>query len=453
MTKIRIVAIIVLVVGCALGWVVWDSENNQNSKFKFPFIYGLDLNGGSHLVYKADVSKIDPKDVSSSMESLKNVVEKRINVFSVSEPVVQVEKSDLFSSDGTENRLVVELPSESNMEKAVAAIGRTPRLEFKIYKENSDLTINPTSTNGTTTALVDMNSLYEPTGLTGSQLKKANLAFDQVSNQPYILVDFNDEGKNLLSEITKKHKDEVMAIFLDGEPISAPVIRDEITTGSAQITGQFTPEEAKNLVRDLNFGALPVPIELIQTQTVGASLGEGALMQSVYAGIWGFILISLFLIIWYRLPGFVAVLALALYVILNLLVFKLLPVTLTSAGLAAFILSLGMAVDANILIFERTKEEMARGLSVNDALREGFHRAWLSIRDSNISSIITAVILYFFATSSLIKGFALVFLFGVLISMFTAISVSRTLLFAIGIKGEKPFTKFLFGNGFKKLLN
>jgi protein-export membrane protein SecD len=192
-----------------------------------------------------------------------------------------------------------------------------------------------------------------------------------------------------------------------------------------------------------------MPVSLLSTQTIGASLGSGALSASVYAGIISFIAIAIFLILWYRLPGLVAVVALVVYTILNLAIFKIVPVTLTSAGLAGFILSIGMAVDANILIFERMKEELRRGLSLGEAIREGFHRAWLSIRDSNLSSIITGVILYYFATSSLIKGFAFVFVIGVITSMFTAITVSRTLLLAIGIKKTNKLTKFLFGSGIR----
>ena len=229
--------------------------------------------------------------------------------------------------------------------------------------------------------------------------------------------------------------------------ISNPVIRDEITEGKAQISGGFTPEEAKQLVRDLNYGALPVPVELIGTQSIGASLGEKAVHASIKAGIIAFLVVALFLILWYRLPGLVAVIALAIYVVLNLAVFKMIPVTLTSAGIAGFILSLGMAVDANILIFERLKEELKRGRDLHDAIHEGFSRAWLSIRDSNLSSIITAVVLYYFASTSIIKGFALVFGIGVVVSMFTAITVTRTILLAFGFSGASRAVKFLFGHG------
>jgi len=281
-------------------------------------------------------------------------------------------------------------------------------------------------------------------------LQFTNSGSGQISGQPIVALTLNPEGKDLFGKITKEHKGEVLAIFLDGVIISSPVIQDEITDGKAVISGGFTTEEAKSLVRDLNYGALPVPVELISTQTIGASLGENAKTAGVKAGIWGFALIVIFLIFWYRLPGFLASVSLVIYIILSLAIFKLIPVTLTAAGIAGFILSIGMAVDANILIFERTKEELKKGKSIYDALHEGFSRAWLSIRDSNISSIITAIILFWLGTSA-IKGFALTLGIGVLISMLTAITISRTFLFAVAKKSfdnnESKFKKFLFSNG------
>ncbi len=249
--------------------------------------------------------------------------------------------------------------------------------------------------------------------------------------------------------MTQANIGKTIAIFLDGRPISTPVVREAITDGKAVISGRFTPSEARDLARDLKYGALPVPINLVGTQTIGASLGADALKASVNAGLWGFIIVGLFLILWYRLPGLLAVVSLAMYTVIMLTLFKLFGVVLTSAGLAGFIISIGMAVDGNILIFERMKEEFARGYSLEDGIHEGFARAWLSIRDSNISSIITAIILFGTATSPLIKGFALVFGLGVLASMFTSITVSRTFLFALGAKRYEGLTKFLFGNGFK----
>ena len=308
-----------------------------------------------------------------------------------------------------------------------------------------------TSTNSTSSPqLLD----YLATGLTGQFVERAQLQFGSqqgvLSNEPIIILSFNTEGADLFKKITEENIGTQLGIFLDGALISSPVIQEAIPNGQATISGSFTPDSARELVRDLNFGALPVPITLVSSQTVGASLGETALQESVMAGIWGFVFVALFLVLWYRLPGVIAVIALCLYVALSLAIFKLIPVTLTIAGLAAFILSIGMAVDANILIFERTKEELKGGKNLIDAIREGFHRAWTSIRDSNLSSISTGVILFWLGGTAIIKGFALVFVIGVLVSMFTAITVTRTLLLALGVRSESSMVRLLFGNGLGK---
>ena len=288
--------------------------------------------------------------------------------------------------------------------------------------------------------------LFVDSGLTGRFLAKAALDFDQNSGEPKVLLTFNGDGQKLFSKITKENVGKMLAIFLDGSPISTPVIREEIVSGDAVISGGFRVDEAKQLARNLNYGALPVEIKLISTQTIGASLGGDAVKAGLRSGIIAYLIIALFLIIWYRLPGLLASLSLLIYITLNLIIFKFM-VTLTAAGIAGFILSMGMAVDANILIFERMKEEFARGRNLPDAIKEGFDRAWTSIRDSNLSSIITAIILYWFASNSLIKGFAFVFFIGVVTSMFTAIAASRTLLAAVGAKGHGKISKFLFGSG------
>jgi len=221
------------------------------------------------------------------------------------------------------------------------------------------------------------------------------------------------------------------------------VVREEIRDGRAEISGQFTLEEAKILARDLNLGALPVPIKLASTQVIGATLGQEAARRGMEAGMLGLFMVALFIVAWYRLPGLVAVVSLAMYVALMLAIFKLLPVTLTAAGIAGFILSIGIAIDANILIFERLREELADGKGLVEATKEGFARAWTSIRDSNLSSIISATILFWFGTS-LIKGFALTLAIGIAVSMFTAITVTRTFLLAAGFRRQTGLTKFLF---------
>ncbi|MDQ5950630.1 MAG: preprotein translocase subunit SecD [Patescibacteria group bacterium] len=433
MTNTRITAVILILIGFFAGFFVYKSEVGKTGILKdMPFKLGLDLNGGTHLVYEADTTKAQTEDIEGAMEALRDTIETRINAFGIAEPLVQSETSNV---EGRKvYKLVVELPGVTETEKAIELIGATPLLEFKLVRDGVS----------TTTPEAEV---FATTALTGRFLKKSRLEFDPTSQSPVVSLEFNDEGKEIFARLTRENKGKILAIFLDGAPISLPVIQTEIADGKAQITGGFTPEEAKILVRNLNFGALPVPISLVGTQTVGASLGAGAVNASLNAGLWSFIFISIFLIVWYRLPGLIAVVALLIYTALNLVAFKLLGVTLTSAGLAGFILSLGMAVDANILIFERMKEEIKKGLDIPHAVKEGFSRAWLSIRDSNSSSIITAVILFYFATSSVIKGFALVFLIGVVISMFTALTVSRTLLKAVGIEKTNKVTKFLFGNG------
>lgn len=435
-------ALVLLLAGAFLGFFVYSSEvNTQSVVSGFPFKLGLDLSGGSHLVYRADVSEIGAGDVGSSMEALRDVIETRVNLFGVSEPLVEVEGGSFSGKE--EHKLIVELPGISDVGKAIELIGKTPVLEFKLL--NEEVAKAASKSNSSTTPA----DLFTSTGLTGRLLERSQLEFEPRTNEPIVSLVFNDEGSTLFAKITKENIGKVLAIFLDGKIISSPVIRDEIVSGKAQITGSFTPEEAKLLVRDLNYGALPVPIELISTQTIGASLGEEAKTAGVRAGIIAFLVIVLFLIIWYRLPGVIASCALIIYTILNLALFKLIPVTLTAAGIAGFILSIGMAVDANILIFERMKEELKRGKNLHDAIDEGFKRAWLSIRDSNLSSIITATILFMFASTSIIKGFALVFGIGVLVSMFTAITVSRTFLKAIQWKDGRA-ARFLFGNGFRR---
>lgn len=401
-----------------------------------PYKLGLDLNGGTHLTYEADVSAIPADTVDDSMQSLRDVIENRINGLGVSEPIVQVDEGSVGGQKV--HKLVVELPGVTDVNKAISIIGQTPTLDFRLAETSDD-------DNATDTVV------FVPTPITGRLLQKAELQFDTQTNQPTVLLHFNDEGKTLFATLTEQNVGRVMAIFLDGKPISTPVIREPIRDGTAQISGNFTAVEAKDLVRNLNYGALPVPINLVGTQTIGASLGLDALHNSVKAGIIGFLIVALFLILWYRLPGVVAAVSLTMYVAINLMIFKLIPVTLTSAGLAGFILSIGMAVDANILIFERMKEEIRKGLPLHEAILEGFSRAWFSIRDGNLSSIITAAILFWFATSALIKGFALVFGIGVFTSMFTAIIVSRTLLNAIGVEKKSKLITFLFGSGFRRV--
>lgn len=268
---------------------------------------------------------------------------------------------------------------------------------------------------------------WKPTGLSGKQLEKATVGFDQTSGSPNVQLSFDKEGQDLFAAITKRNLGKQVAIFLDGQPISAPVVQGAILDGRAVITGNFTLAEARQLVERLNAGALPLPIKLAGQTTVGATLGDKSLHDSAIAGLIGFLLVAIFLVVFYRVPGLLATLALIVYAAIVLAVFKFIPVTLTLAGIAGFILSLGMAVDANVLVFERTREELGDNKSMMQALEDAFPRAWNSIRDSNASSLITCVILYWFGTS-VVRGFALTLAIGILASLFTAITVTRLVL-------------------------
>lgn len=422
-----------------------SQKNDFLSKIKIPhfpdkpFKLGLDLQGGSHLVYQADLSQTSDKDKTDAMSGLRDVIERRVNLFGVAEPVIQVQN----------DRLIVELAGIKDVNQAIQMIGQTPYLEFKQPRpegQTEQILAKQRELQGKT--IEDMQKVpnwemamqdpyFEATQLTGKYLKKAELGFDQTSQKPLVLIEFNDEGTKLFSELTKANTGKQLAIYIDDTLISAPVVQEEIDGGKAQITGQFTLDQAKKLARDLNAGALPVKINLISQQTVGPILGKISLDQSLKAGILGFLAIIIFMIIFYRFPGFLASIALVFYVGFVLAIFKLIPVTLTLSGIAGFVLSIGMAVDANILIFSRMREELKEGNSFTASVENGFKRAWPSIRDSNFNSLIVCAILFTFATS-FIKGFALTLSLGILVSIFSAVFITRMLLrIFVGTKLEK----------------
>jgi protein-export membrane protein SecD len=499
---------------------------------------GLDLQGGIHMEYKADTSKVESGKDSEAMQAVQDVISRRVNAFGVAEPVVYATKS------GSENRLIVELAGVKDIEQAKKMIQETPFLEFKeegepdhsndipqdvLDKYNNEAkakaqdilqkALSPPAGGGEDfSQLAKDNSedpgskenggdlgfakagmfvpefdkvLFDPnfkdgeiypqlvetqygwhiikkieqrgegdalevhaahilimkksndaqnaeptfvsTGLTGKNLKSASVTFQsQGLSEPQVSLKFDDEGTKLFADITKRNLGKQVAIYLDGQIISAPTVQSEITTGEAVITGKFTIDQAKELVRRLNEGALPVPITLIGQQSVEASLGQISLEKSLKAGMIGLILVIIFMLLYYRFLGLIASLALLIYTGIMVSLFKLSgltpwSITLTLPGIAGFVLSIGMAVDANILIFERTKEEVRRGRNILPAVSEGFKRAWTSIRDGNVSSIITALILIEFGTG-FVKGFAVTLVIGVLVSMFTAVMISRTLL-------------------------
>ncbi len=598
------------------------------------FRLGLDLQGGTHLVYEADMSQIPSSDRGEALEGVRDVIERRVNAFGVSEPVVQTIQS------GSTHRVVVELAGVLDVTEAINQIGETPILEFKepgsddgalsdseraeldakqaeeravveealaearrtgsfpeganletlsnvspmhplygpfvsrivndnirpgrfftekngeggvslvrynstqqdeqwlasqimicfegkigcagedavpaieaniraeqaldgltagnfaervleystdpaasgnqgdlswiqpgVFPSALELSIRELSVGGLSTSVVESDFGYHifykrdqkpvttyqlsrvrypltlasdlapstagwvNTSLSGKQLKRAGVEFDQTgAGQPYVSITFDGEGDKLFGELTARLVRQPIGIFLDGELISAPIVQQAIYGGQAQITGNFTVDEAKMLAQRLNAGALPVPIELLSQQTVGPTLGANSLSRSLTAGLIGFLLVAIFMMLYYRLPGVLSVIALALYAVLNLAIYKLFGVTMTLAGIAGFILSVGMAVDANVLIFERLKEELRAGRDLPRAIEQGFRRAWTSIRDANVTTLIATAILFFFG-ASFIKGFAVTLTIGVLLSMFSAIIVTRTFLRLVSLWG------------------
>ncbi len=373
---------------------------------------GLDLEGGLRVEYQAL-----PKDgVSPNPEAMgviKDIIERRVNTTGVSEPVVVVQGSD---------RVVIELPGVSDVDSVRSLVGQTGQLDFV-----------PLGTTQVTAGQELKRDQYPPL-FSGDQITSAAVGQD---NNNRLAVNFqlkNDgaqSGGQLFAKYTSEHVGEYFAITLDETVISAPVIQGPIPNGQGQITGGglggFPAKEANDLVTILKFGSLPFPIQELSSEQISATLGEQFLNQSLLAGFLGIALVIIFMLMYYRLPGIVAAFALIYYTLVVLAIFRLVPVTLTLAGIAGFVLSVGMAVDANILIFERMKEELRIGKSLPAAVEAGFNRAWNSILDSNVSSLITAMILYAFG-SSVIRGFALVLIIGVLVSMFSAIVVTRSIM-------------------------
>jgi len=391
-----------------------------------PWKLGLDLVGGSYLVYEVDMSNVASTDRDSVINGLRDVIEKRVNMFGVAEPRITTSRA------GENYRLNVELAGIKDINQAINQIGATPFLQFaEVSQVDVPATATTTATKAQKLSLTELDGRY----IKGAQLTLSDLG------QPLVSIEFNDEGAKIFEAITARNIQKPLAIFLDGlsiidtngdkkidsNDLYAPTIEERIPGGRAQISGIRDVKEAQLLVERFNAGALPAPIKLINQQTVSASLGQDSLQKTILAGIWGTLAVMLFMMIYYHGLGFFASIALFIYIALSLAVFKVFNVTMSLAGIAGFVLSIGMAVDANVLIFERTREEMKKGLQKSTSLDEGFRRAWTSIRDSNLTTILTTIILYNF-TSGFVKGFALTLLIGVLVSMFTAISVTRNLL-------------------------
>ncbi len=420
-TYIIFIILVAVVAGLFDYQPVWSkvvSRIHLPSVFSRDWRLGLDLVGGSILTYNIDLSQVAAPDRDSVVNGLRDVIEKRVNLFGVTEPQIYTAKA------GVDQHLIVELAGIKDINQAIKMIGETPLLDFR----EVEILQSPAGTASSTGQFAGEDSNYKfiPTNLTGRYIKSAQVSFDNFG-KPVVNISFTDEGAKIFEDLTGRNIGKPLAIFLDNQPIEIPTVKEKISGGKAQISGSFTPDSARKLVERFNAGALPAPIKLLSQQTIGASLGLDSLKKTIFGGIIGFILVVLFMIGFYRGLGLVASLALMIYASLTLGIFKIIPVTMTLAGVAGFILSIGMAVDANVLIFARMKEELKKGLPKRAAIEEGFRRAWPSIRDSNITTIIIAVILFYFATS-FVKGFALTLFIGVLMSMFSAITITKSLL-------------------------
>ncbi|MGM0439286.1 MAG: protein translocase subunit SecD [Patescibacteria group bacterium] len=409
------------------------------------FELGLDLQGGAYLLYQADLEDIPEEEVSSRMTALRDLIERRVDHFGIGEPLVQVRG----------DRLAVELPGVKDQDEAIQQIGETPFLEFKIQKSTEKLQEIEEKRMEVAEFLdkeveeiaeedlaeeekeslegeiedweVAFEAEFEEIGLTGRYLQGAQVNFNELSGEPMVSLRFDSEGADILSEVTEENVGRSIATYLDEEVIQVATIQEAIPGGEAQISGNLSTEEARELARDLEIGALPVPISLISQQSVGPELGMQSLDKSVKAGLIGFGAVVVFMVIYYKLLGFLASVSLLIYTALVLSAFKLLGVTLTLSGIAGFILSIGMAIDANILIFSRIREELDSGKTFQRSLEEGFRRAWPSIRDGNLTTILVAFILFSVSTS-FVQGFATVLIIGILISLFTSMIVTRSFI-------------------------
>lgn len=381
---------------------------------------GLDLAGGIHVALEADMKDIPVASRMDALESARQVIERRVNFFGVSEPVVQSVRS------GDTYRVVVELPGVTDVEQALSLIGQTAKLEFR------EMTENPEST--TAAFFFPTLDKTKPVGLEGKDLKKATLNFNSNNGEPEVAIEFTSDGGKKFADITERLIGKPLAIFLDGTPLMWPTVKTAITDGTGVISGGFTFDQAKRLALQLNAGALPVSISVVEKRIVGATLGASSIERSVRAGLIGLGIVALFMILKYGWLGLYADFALFVYGLITLALYRIIPITLTLPGIAGFILSIGMAVDSNILIFERFREELRKGKPWQIAMELGFGKAWDSIRDANFTTIITSLILFnpgnwdFLPNSGLVRGFAATLFLGVVISLFTGIVVTRTFI-------------------------
>ena len=382
--------------------------------------YGLDLAGGASLTYDIDVTGVKKEDLPDALESLKSNIERRVNLFGVSESNVQLKNS------GDTHRLNVDLPGVTDINEAIALIGQTAQLSFKGVIDEKLFTEATTS--------AEFYSSIKDTGLKGSNLVKALPTTNPNTGAVEVSLEFDSEGAKLFEKATTDYLNKRLAILLDENVVTAPSVGVIISDGKAVINGNFDIKSAKSLSAQLNAGALPLPVKLVQQSQVGATLGQDSINNGIKAGLVGLVLVSLFMIGNYGFLGLIADLGLIIYALITLTLYRLIPVTLTFPGIVGFILSVGMAVDSNILIFERMKEELRAGKSWNNAMELGFGRAWNSIKDANTCTIITGLILFnpfnwnFLNSSGMVRGFAVTLLIGIVLGMFTGVVVTRNLL-------------------------
>lgn len=388
---------------------------------QFELKKGLDIQGGMEVVLKADMTDIATADQETAIESAKEVILRRVDLFGINEPTVTTSKTS------ADYRLLIDLPGVDDPDQALRLVGTTAQLDFRL--QNPDL-----ATAESTTSAIAFFNQFEKTELTGKQLERALVQFDPQTNEPVIALEFDNEGRDLFAALTKDNVGQVLAIFLDDYPIAMPKINSPILDGRAVMTGGFDLEEAKQTAIQLNAGALPIPIEIIEQRQLGASLGQEAVEKSVLAGLIGVGLVMSYMIMLYGWNGLIADLALMIYGVITIASYKLMGVTLTLPGIAGMLLTIGMAVDSNILIFERMKEELRLEKSWQRSMELGFGRAWDSIKDANIATIMTALVLInpldfsFLNTSGMVRGFGITLLIGVLTSLFTGVVVTRTFM-------------------------
>lgn len=392
----------------------------KNFSFAPAFKKGLDIQGGMQVVLQADMSSIAAADRDTALESARQVILRRVDMYGINEPVVRSSKlAETY-------RIVVELAGIKNEQEALSLIGTTAELDFRLFNSSDSATA--------TASGLALLTQFKPTGLTGKELHRTGVQFDQQTGKPVIGIEFSQEGKEIFGKITTEHTGEVLGIFLDGIPMMYPKIQTAILDGRAILTGEFTLDEAKNISIQLNAGALPVPITVVEQKSIGPSLGSDAITQSTRAGFIGLVLVMIFMVLLYGYKGFLANVTLVLYGIYTVALYKIMGVTLTVPGIAGLLLSVGMAVDASILVFERMKEELRDGQPFARALELGFGRAWDSIKDANVATIVTALVLInpfnwpVLNTSGPVRGFGVTLLLGVLISLTTGVFVLRTFL-------------------------